>query len=42
MTIGWIGEHYGYSRGFAVAAVLAALSIPYYAWARRSQSILMD
>jgi predicted MFS family arabinose efflux permease len=42
MTIGWIGEHYGYSRGFAVAAALATLSIPYYLWARRSQAILMD
>jgi MFS family permease len=41
MTIGWIGEHYGYSRGFAVAAALATLSIPYYLWARRSQAALM-
>jgi MFS family permease len=42
LTIGWIGEHYGYGRGFAVAAGLATLSIPYYLWARRSQAILMD
>ena len=42
MTVGWIGEHYGYGRGFAVAAALAMLSIPYYLWARRSQAILMD
>ena len=42
MAIGWIGEHYGYGRGFAVAAGLATLSIPYYLWARRSQAVLMD
>jgi MFS family permease len=40
MAIGWIGEHYGYGRAFGVAAALATLSIPYYAWARRSQSLL--
>jgi MFS family permease len=41
MAIGWIGDHYGYGRAFAVAAALASLSIPYYAWARRSQAALM-
>ena len=40
MAIGWLGEHYGYGRAFGVAAALAATSIPYYAWARRSQSLL--
>ena len=40
MTLGWIGEHYGLSRAFAVAASLAALSIPYYLWARRTRAEL--
>ena len=40
MAIGWIGEHYGYGRGFAVAAALAALSIPYYLWVKRTQPLL--
>jgi len=38
IALGWIGERYGLSRAFAVAASLAALSIPYYMWARRSRS----
>ena len=37
IALGWIGERYGLSRAFAVAASLAALSIPYYMWARRSR-----
>lgn len=40
MAIGWMGEHYGYGRAFGVAAGLAALSIPYYMWLRRSQDLL--
>jgi MFS family permease len=40
MAIGWMGEHYGYGRAFGVAAALAALSIPYYLWLRRSQDLL--
>lgn len=36
MAIGWIGEHYGYGRGFAVAALLASASVPYYLWVRRA------
>ena len=40
ITLGWIGEHYGLSRAFAVAASLAALSIPYYLWARRTRAEL--
>lgn len=30
IAIGWISGRYGFSRAFAVAALLAALSIPYY------------
>ena len=30
IAIGWMSGRYGFSRSFAVAAVLAALSIPYY------------
>jgi MFS family permease len=41
MSIGWLGEHYGFGRAFAVAASIAALSIPYYLWVRRSQAALI-
>jgi MFS family permease len=30
IAVGWLGEHYGLGRAFAVAAGLAALSIPYF------------
>jgi MFS family permease len=40
IAIGWIGQRYGLSRAFAVAAALAALSIPYYLWARRTRTEL--
>jgi MFS family permease len=30
ITIGWLGEHYGFSRAFAVAAAIALCSIPYF------------
>ena len=40
ITLGWIGDHYGLSRAFAVAASLAALSIPYYLWASRTRAEL--
>jgi MFS family permease len=30
IAIGWMSERFGFSRAFAVAALLAALSIPYY------------
>jgi len=30
IAIGWLGDRYGLGRAFAVAASLAALSIPYY------------
>jgi MFS family permease len=29
-SIGWIIEHYGFSRAFAVAALLSALAVPYF------------
>jgi predicted MFS family arabinose efflux permease len=37
IAVGWIGEHYGLSRAFAVAAALAAFSIPYYLYVERHQ-----
>lgn len=36
IAIGWIGEHAGLGRGFAVAAGLAALAVPYYLWVQRA------
>ena len=30
-SMGWIIEHYGFARAFGTAAVLAALSLPYFA-----------
>jgi MFS family permease len=30
IAIGWMSERFGFSRAFAVAALLAAMSIPYY------------
>lgn len=30
IAMGWIGDHYGLGRAFAIGAALAALSIPYY------------
>lgn len=30
IVVGWISEHYGFGRGFAVAGALALLSIPYF------------
>jgi MFS family permease len=30
IVVGWLGEHDGLGRGFAVAAALAALAIPYF------------
>jgi MFS family permease len=40
ITLGWIGEHHGLGRAFAVAAAVAALSIPYYMWARGTRAEL--
>ncbi len=35
IVIGWAGEHYGFVRAFGGAAMLAALSIPYYLYMGR-------
>jgi MFS family permease len=35
IAMGWLSDHYGLGRAFAVAAMLAALSVPYYLWAER-------
>ena len=35
IAMGWLGGRFGFARGFAVAAALAALSIPYYLYAER-------
>jgi MFS family permease len=40
ITLGWIGEHHGLGQAFAVAAAVAALSVPYYVWARRTRAEL--
>ena len=39
IAIGWMSEHIGFSRAFAVAALLAALSIPYYLYTEKRQWI---
>lgn len=35
IAMGWLSARYGMGRAFAVAAAIAALSIPYYLWAER-------
>ncbi len=42
IVMGWIGEHYGLGRAFAVAAVLAAVSIPYFHYVGRLRWITSD
>jgi MFS family permease len=37
IAIGWISEHYGFSRAFGVAAGLALLSIPYFLYVEKRQ-----
>jgi len=37
ISIGWLSEHYGFGRAFAVAAALALLSIPYFLYMERRQ-----
>ena len=37
ISIGWLSEHYGFSRAFAVAGALALLSIPYFLYMERRQ-----
>jgi MFS family permease len=42
IAVGWMGEHYGLGRGFAVAAALAALSVPYFYVMEKRQWITSD
>ena len=37
IAIGWLSEHYGFSRAFAVAGGLALFSIPYFLYMERRQ-----
>jgi len=37
IAIGWLGEHYGFSRAFGVAAAVATLSIPYFLFMEKRQ-----
>ncbi|MGH9385589.1 MAG: MFS transporter [Vicinamibacterales bacterium] len=37
IAIGWISEHFGFSRAFGVAAGLALLSIPYFLYVEKRQ-----
>jgi MFS family permease len=37
IAIGWLSEHYGFSRAFAVAAAMALLSIPYFLYVEKRQ-----
>jgi predicted MFS family arabinose efflux permease len=39
IAIGYMSERIGFSRAFAVAATLAALSIPYYLFMEKRQWI---
>ena len=35
--LGWVSEHYGFPRAYALAAALAALSIPYFLYMEKRQ-----
>lgn len=37
ISIGWLSEHYGFGRAFAVAGVLALVSIPYFLYMEKQQ-----
>ena len=37
ISIGWLSEHYGFGRAFAVAGALALLSIPYFLYMEKRQ-----
>lgn len=37
ISIGWLSEHYGFGRAFAVAGALALLAIPYFLYMERRQ-----
>lgn len=39
IAIGWLSERYGFSRAFAVASMVAALSIPYYLFTEKRKWI---
>ena len=39
IAIGWMSERYGFSRAFTVAAVLAAMSVPYYLFTEKRKWI---
>lgn len=42
IAMGWLSDHYGLGRAFAVAASLAALSIPYYFFTEKRPWITSD
>lgn len=37
ISVGWLSEHYGFGRAFAVAGALALLSIPYFLYMEKRQ-----
>jgi MFS family permease len=37
ISVGWLSEHYGFARAFAVAASLAVLSIPYFLYQEKRE-----
>jgi len=37
ISIGWLSEHYGFGRAFAVAGALALVSIPYFLYMEKRQ-----
>lgn len=37
IAVGWLSQHYGFGRAFAVAGALAFLSIPYYLYMEKRQ-----
>jgi len=37
ISIGWLSEHYGFGRAFAVAGALALISIPYFLYMEKRQ-----
>jgi MFS family permease len=37
IAVGWMGEHYGFARAFAVAGAIALLSIPYFLYMEKRQ-----
>jgi MFS family permease len=39
IAVGWLSEHYGFGRAFAVAGAIALLSIPYFLYLEKHQWI---